>query len=410
MLAFILGLLIGAIVMAAWFLRRSAPPAPPEAPPAAPPPGQIERLAETGRRLAEVVHELNNPLTAILAFAQDLLRADPSSEQREALVVIQQQARRSRKLVRGLLDEVRATPLEVERIDAEAVVARVRPVFEREAERHGLRFTLALDQRLPPVEGDAAGIEQVLTNLLQNAFQATPRGGTVSLSTRVRGRLLEFVVQDSGPGIPPEHLDRIFDPFFTTKGAGEGTGLGLSVSQTIIRRHRGTLVGENVPEWDGGGARFTVALPFVERRKIDRDLLEDDLDGEGTAAGAGRRVLIIEDDDAVRVSVRRYLERFGWAAEEAIEGIAGAARALAESWDVVICDLRMPGRTGIEIYDQVTAANPELARHFVFVSGDALTGEVRAFRERTGMTVLEKPFELALLGAAVERAAGATRQ
>ena len=109
MLLFILGALLGAAAAAAWFLLRPQPPLPePESPDV--PSEQTERLAETGRRLAEVVHELNNPLTAVLAFAQDLLRADPSPEQREALMVIQQQARRSRKLVRGLLDEVRATP------------------------------------------------------------------------------------------------------------------------------------------------------------------------------------------------------------------------------------------------------------------------------------------------------------
>jgi CheY-like chemotaxis protein len=402
MLPFLLGLLIGSIAAAIWLLRRAPPPTPPALPAI---PEQTARLAETGRRLAEVVHEINNPLTAILAFAQDLLRADPSPEQREALTVIQQQARRSRKLVRGLLDEVRAEPIIAERIDTEAVIARVLPVFQREAERHGLRFSHTIDRNLPSVEGDSLGIEQVLTNLLQNAFQATPRGGTVTLATRVRGRLLEFVVQDNGPGIPPDQLERIFDPFFTTKGAGEGTGLGLSVSQTIVRRHRGTLIGENVPEWDGGGARFVVALPFLERRKIDRDLLDEEPEAEDSPGGEGRRVLLIEDDAAVRLSVRRYLERSGWVVEEAADGTAGAARALAEPWDVVICDMRMPGRTGIQIYDEVAATKGDFARRFVLVSGDAGSNEVRAFRERTGTVVLEKPFELSILGAAVLRAA-----
>lgn len=403
MLAFILGALIGAILTAAWLRLRPHPANPDPASSAGE--EQTERLAGTGRRLAEVVHELNNPLTAVLAFAQDLLRADPSPEQREALLVIQQQARRSRKLVRGLLDEVRATPYLALRIDAEAVIGRVLPVFEREADRHGVRFMHSVDRNLPSVEGDTSGLEQVLTNLLQNAFQATPRGGTVSLTTRVRGRLLEFVVQDNGPGIPPEHLDRIFDPFFTTKGAGEGTGLGLSVSQTIVRRHRGTLVGENVPDWEGGGARFVVALPFLERRKIDRDMAEDDFEGDAPSAGAGRRVLLIEDDSAVRLSVRRYLERFGWLVEEANDGAAGASRVLGEPWDVVICDLRMPGKSGIELFDMVAGTNGELSKRFVLVTGDGAAAEVRAFRERTGMVVLEKPFELSILAAAVERAA-----
>ena len=408
MLGFILGAVTGTILTAIWLLRRSAASSPPPAETSPPPTAgdQHDRLADAGRRLAEVVHELNNPLTAVLAFAQDLLRADPSPEQREALLVIQQQARRTRKLVRGLLDEVRAAPHAAEQIDAEAVIKRVLPVFEREAERHGLTFAHTIDRNLPSIEGDSAGLEQVLTNLLQNAFQATPRGGTVSLTTRVRGRLLEFVVQDNGPGIPPEHLDRIFEPFFTTKGAGEGTGLGLSVSQTIIRRHRGTLVGENLPDWEGGGARFIVALPFMERRRIDRDLLEDDFETETAPGGEGRRALLIEDDHAVRLSMRRYLERFGWHVEEASDGTGGVSRALSESWDLVICDLRVPGRSGIEIYDSVAAVNPALAKRFVLISGDAASREVRAFRERTGMVILEKPFELRILGAAIQRTAG----
>ncbi|HKP27918.1 MAG TPA: hybrid sensor histidine kinase/response regulator [Gemmatimonadales bacterium] len=408
MLGFILGALAGAILTAIWLLRRASTSGSPSPAPGSPLPApgdQNERLADAGRRLAEVVHELNNPLTAVLAFAQDLLRADPSAEQREALLVIQQQARRSRKLVRGLLDEVRAVPRVVERIDSEAVIARVLPIFQREAERHGIHFVNTVDRNLPSVDGDTAGLEQVLTNLLQNAFQATPRGGTVSLTTRVRGRLLEFVVQDNGPGIPPGHLDRIFEPFFTTKGAGEGTGLGLSVSQTIIRRHRGTLVGENVPDWEGGGARFIVALPFLERRRIDRDLMEDDFDSEPAPGGEGRTALLIEDDHAVRLSIRRYLERFGWHVEEAGDGTAGALRVLAEEWDLVICDLRVPGRSGLEIYDQVASANPGLAKRFVLITGDAGTNEVRAFRERTGLVILEKPFELRILGAAIQRTA-----
>jgi len=124
-----------------------------------------------------------------------------------------------------------------------------------------------------------------------------------------------------------------------------------------------------------------------------------------SSAGGGRRVLLIEDDGAVRLSVRRYLERFGWVVEEAGDGAAGASRVLGEAWDVVICDLRMPGKTGIEIFDMVAGTNGELAKRFVLVTGDGAAAEVRVFRERTGMVVLEKPFELSILAAAVERAA-----
>ena len=357
--------------------------------------------SDAGRRLAEVAHELNNPLTAILAFAQDLLQADPSPEQREALLVIQQQARRSRKLVRGLLEQVRATPPDMPQIKPSELVARVVPVFERDAARNGLRFNAGADPGLPLLEGDASGLEQVLTNLLQNAFQATPRGGAVTLITRVRGRLLEFVVEDSGPGIPADHLPRIFDPYFTSKAPGEGTGLGLSVSQTIVRRHRGTLVAENIPPWEGGGARFIVSLPFVDRRQRDREMTE-----EMPLPSNGRRALLIEDDEAVRLSMQRFLARNGWQVHEAHDGLAGLELALREAWDVIVCDVNLPGLSGLELFDRLQANDPDRIRNVLLVTGDSRAAPVVEFRKRTGATILEKPFELADFRRAVDQAAG----
>lgn len=397
-LAAFLGALLGAGGGYALAQRRrtsaSRGPAPDSAPHNTP------RLTDAGRRLAEVAHELNNPLSAILAFAQDLLHADPSSEQREALLVIQQQARRSRRLVRGLLEEVRATPVETPRVDPADLISRVVPIFERDAPRGGIRFTASADAGLPSLEGDAGELEQVLTNLLRNAFQATPRGGAVTLITRARGRLLEFVVEDSGPGIPEEHLPRIFDPYFTSKAPGEGTGLGLSVSQNIVRRHRGTLLAENIPPWEGGGARFVVSLPFVDRRRQDRD---PDVTRE---TAAPRRALLIEDDEAVRLSMRRYLERNGWLVEHAADGATGLTRAQNEPWHVIVCDLNLPGLSGMELFDRLHAADPARTRQLFFISGDTRAPEVVSFQRRTGVPILEKPFELTAFSRAVDQAAG----
>jgi nitrogen-specific signal transduction histidine kinase/ActR/RegA family two-component response regulator len=391
------GLLGAAIGVAAGvgLVRRRPPRATPES-------EQSKRLADAGRRLAEVAHELNNPLAAILAFSQDLVRADPPPEQREALRVIQQQARRARKLVRGLLEEVRAAPAEGPRIHPAELVSRIVPIFERDAERHGLQFSATADPDLPPLEADAGSLEQVLTNLLQNAFQATPRGGQVTLNIRARGRLLEFVIEDNGPGIPPEFLPHIFDPFFTSKQAGEGTGLGLSVSQDIVRRHRGTLTAENLPPWEGGGARFIVALPFIDRRKADRDATLEELAEPGAA---GRKILLVEDDEAVRLAMRRYLEKAGWVVGEATEGQDGLAQALKGEWDVIVCDVQTPGLSGIELYDRLEQERPGEGRRVVLISGDTTTPEVAEFCRRTGAAVLAKPFELAHFGEAVERAA-----
>jgi len=335
------------------------------------------------RRLARVAHELNNPLAAILAFTQDLLQADPTVEQQEALQVIAEQARRARQLVQGLLAEARAEVTAVPAlVHPRELAEAVRRVFERLCRERGQTLVFSAPGTLPPIEGNGTALEQALGNLLQNASQATPPGGAVTLTCRQRGRLVEFMVRDTGAGIPAEHLARIFTPFFTTKPAGEGTGLGLSVAQEIVHRHRGTLVAENVPAAEGGGAQFVIAIPF-DRRTRERD---------------PGRVLLVEDDADLRRALARYLSRQGWTVGEAAD-TAAALEALGRgSYDAVVSDAQLPGTTGMALHGQLG-----VGPRFVLISGDAGSPEVQAFRARTGVVVLQKPFELEALAAALGR-------
>lgn len=410
-LAAFLGVLLGAAatVLVLRQRRPAAPPAPDE---------HTVRLADTGRRLAEVAHELNNPLAAIQAFAQDLLQGDPSPDQHQALLVIQQQARRSRLLVRGLLEAVRVTPGQSDGIDPRSVLARIRPVFERTCVERGLAFGWMVPDNLPRIKGEEQDLEQLLTNLLQNACQATPPGGQVGLSARARGRLLDLVVQDSGPGIPPQLIGRVFEPFFTTKPAGEGTGLGLSVAQDIARSHRGTLVAENVPAWEGTGARFIVSLPFEDRRRDDRDPSDDTTETGAvpeavpiapeprrSPAGDGRRVLLVEDEEAIRLALRRFLERDGWKVEETADGSVAARLLDGGHYDAVLCDVGVPGISGIALYERLRNRNPALAKRMVLVTGDRGTAAVVSLRAEHGIDVMQKPFELTALATALDRAA-----
>ncbi len=344
---------------------------------------------DPARRLAHAAHELNNPLAAILAFTQDLLASDLSLEQQEALQVIAEQARRARQLVQELLAEARAEAAVAQAlVHPRELADRVRRVFDRLCRERGQTLVFEAPEKLPPIEGNGVALEQALGNLLQNASQATPPGGAVALTCRQRGRLVEFVVRDTGAGIPAEHLASIFTPFFTTKGAGEGTGLGLSLAQEIVHRHRGTLVAENVPDADGGGAQFVIAIPF-DRRSRERD---------------PGRVLIVEDDQGLRRALARYLARQGWTVEEAADGAAAIEALGRAAHDAVVSDARLPGTTGMALHDQMTPGP-----RFVLISGDAGSPEVQAFRERTGVAVLQKPFELEMLAAAL-RAGGRGRE
>lgn len=368
-----------------------------------------ERLADAGRQLSVVAHELTNPLTAILAFSEDLLNAEPAVEQREALMVIRHQARRTRLLLRGLLESLRGEGNAPARVPfaPSRLLERIGAVGARDCQSRGLHFTLSQTPDLPDLAGDESALEQVIANLLQNACQATPRGGKVTLTAQVRGRLLEFVVRDSGPGIAPEVMNHIFEPFYSTKPAGEGSGLGLSISQGIVRNHRGILTAENVPEADGGGARFVVALPFEDRRWRDRQATGEETEGGGPLpAGGGRQVLLVDDEPSVRLGLRRYLERIGWGVHEVADGRAALAALLPEErglrFDAIVCDLLLPGVSGMIVYGKVCAEAPKLQERMVLVTGDLELPEVRMFRDRTGAEVLEKPFAVEDLAARLD--------
>lgn len=374
---------------------------------------QAARLEAVGRMVSGVAHELNNPLTAILAFGQDMLSTARSEEDREALTVIVQQAQRCRVIVGDLLIFARNRRDERRRVAPAEVVQRVLRAFSRDEARHGVDLEVDIARDLPAIEIDVVGIEQVLTNLLTNAFQATPPGGRVSLRVRPRENRLLLLVEDTGPGIPPELLTRVFEPFFTTKDPGQGTGLGLAVSHTIVQQHGGTLTAENRTD-RASGARFVVALPFVERRAASREEpVEEPVAPVSVAGQRKRKVLVVDDEAMIRVAVRRALERRGWEVDEAADGEEALLRldvgGRPGDYDAVVTDLRMPGVSGIELCHRLEAEHPELARRLVVITGDTASTSVAAFLTEGSRPFLQKPFDMRVLADLLDRvAAGAT--
>lgn len=374
---------------------------------------QAARLEAVGRMVSGVAHELNNPLTAILAFGQDMLSTARSEEDREALTVIVQQAQRCRVIVGDLLIFARNRRDERRRVAPAEVVQRVLRAFSRDEARHGVDLEVDIARDLPAIEIDVVGIEQVLTNLLTNAFQATPPGGRVSLRVRPRENRLLLIVEDTGPGIPPELLSRVFEPFFTTKDPGQGTGLGLAVSHTIVQQHGGTLTAENRTD-RASGARFVVALPFVERRAASREEPAEEPIAPASVAGQRKRkVLVVDDEAMIRVAVRRALERRGWEVDEAADGEEALLRldvgGRPGDYDAVVTDLRMPGVSGIELCHRLEAEHPELARRLVVITGDTASPSVAEFLTGGSRPFLQKPFDMRVLADLLDRvAAGAT--
>ena len=380
---------------------------------------QAARLETIGRMVSGVAHELNNPLTAILAFAQDLLSQSRNVSDTEALTTIVQQSQRCRSIVLDLLTFARSKRDDREPMSPLTLVRRVLPALERQAADRGVRLEVQVPQDLPHLEANSSGMEQVLTNLVVNAIQAVKPGGQVIVKARVAENFLSLSVEDDGPGISAEVMPRLFEPFFTTKGPGEGTGLGLSVSHAIVEQHGGTLTAENRNPGERG-ARFTARLPYLDRRAAARTVPELPR-SEVTAQPAGavpavRRVLVVDDEGPIRVAIRRFLERRGWIVDEARDGhealellgLDPDGRFRADVYDAIITDLKMPGLTGIEIHDRLAAASPESAAKLVMITGDTASPEVAQFVSRLRQPLIQKPFDMRALADLLDRIVPAT--
>ena len=221
-----------------------------------------EKMAAVGHLVSGVAHEVNNPLTAILGFA-DLLMDNPQvpDAAKTDLRVILQEAQRTKQIVQNLLSFARQMPPQRKPVQLNSVLRRTLQLRSYDFASHGVEVEELLDESLPDVIGDSHQLQQVFLNILNNAYDAvreTGRPARILLQTRLFDGAAEVVFRDNGNGI--QHAERIFDPFFTTKGVGEGTGLGLSICYGIVREHGGEIACYNNP--DGIGATFVVRLPL----------------------------------------------------------------------------------------------------------------------------------------------------
>ena len=349
-----------------------------------------ERMASLGHTLAGVAHELNNPLAAIIGFAQLLLRDARTPDERSALETIHHEAARAGRIVKDLLAFARRQDAQPWKpVDLNAVVRHIADSQRYSIETRGIRRMVELAPSLPRVLGDASQLEQVVLNLVVNARQAlealldspaaTRQAPRLGIRTHAEAGRVVLEVADEGAGIPAAQRERIWDPFWTTKAEGEGTGLGLSVVHGIVTAHGGTIAVESEP---GEGTRFVVSLPAHDEAAGEED------------AGPERPldVLVVDDDaDTIALAVATLGDR-----GHAVLVAGGAAQALrlAEHtpFDVVICGLEAESG-GTELVHRLRQL-PSSRRARYVVAGESLDGAV----------ALAKPFDAGALRRAVEGA------
>jgi PAS domain S-box-containing protein len=363
---------------------------------------RVERLASLGTLIAGVAHELNNPLTAVRGFAQLLMMDSRPDEDREALQLIRREADRMAKIVSDLRLVARESQERTAygKVDVNDVVRHVLRVREYHLRTHNVVTETSLEADLPPVLGSRPDLEQVVLNLVMNAEQAfsdAAEDRVLSVrSYRASGRIC-VEVGDNGPGIAAEHLDRIFDPFFTTKAPGEGTGLGLSLVQRIVDEHGGQIAVQSVA---GLGTTFEVRLPLMPEH-----VAAAPPPPSTRPAGApvrSLRVLVVDDEEAIRRGVARFLQRRGHEVAQAAEGGEALRLIDGSDFDVVLSDLRMAGLDGLELLRRLREWRPEMVRRVIFFTGDPAGAAAVEVQSSHGARVLMKPLDFSALAAAVE--------
>ena len=364
---------------------------------------QSEKLSGIGEFVAGVAHELNNPLTSVMGFSELLAQADTNPQHKRHLEMIHKSALRCQKIVQSLLSFARRHKPERKAVCVNGLIEAALEILNYQLRTSNIEVVTCFDPQLPQAMVDPHQLQQVFLNLINNARQAIeahqPKGW-IKLFTTARGSHVRVTIQDSGPGIPPESFSKIFDPFFTTKEVGKGTGLGLSLCYGIIKEHGGTITPRSQP---GEGATFIIELPITHEPPADptekeRTPESDTLDAR---EGAGKKVLVIDDEEPILHMMRDALTCRGYQVDMAADGETGLRRLSQVRYDVTLCDWRMPGLNGQDVFERLRAKDRAQSDRIIFITGDVVNEKTRRFLEEQKRVCLPKPFTLAEFRAAI---------
>ena len=372
---------------------------------------QSEKLAALGELISGVAHELNNPLTTVTGYAQ-LLQEDASlpAHARRQISHIYEDASRAARIVANLLSFVRREDTRSDAVDINETLRHLSEMRTYQLQSENVRLTFEYSNDLPLVVGDSHQLQQVFLNIINNAQHALHEwrgGGTVSVETKrvlvegAPGVLVSFV--DNGPGIAPDHLRRLFDPFWTTKQAGEGTGLGMSISLDIVSRHGGRIWVESTM---GQGARFFIELPGA----TDETLQSADLDLSSTRNEAraedaehlenvveetveGAQILVVDDEEPVILLMSEVLGLDDHEVTPAFNGGEALALLQERDFNLIISDVRMPAVGGPTFFEILQTTRPDLLPRVVFVTGDTMSRSTQDFLRQANRPMLAKPFD-----------------
>jgi len=359
-----------------------------------------QKLDSLGSLAGGIAHDMNNVLAAILGMST-LLQMKRESDPLlvKSLQTIENAATRGRDLVKGLTDFARKGLQQARVMDLNELLLKELDLLVRTS-RQRFTFDVQLEDALPPIMGEQSTLASAFMNLCVNAFDAMPRGGTLTIRTHLDGDQVCLLVADTGEGIPAAILPRVTDPFFTTKAAGRGTGLGLAMVYGTVKAHGGSL---DIQSEVGVGTRIRLRFPAMPVEVS----VAGSCDCPGPTSEPDLRILLVDDDELIRSSVPPMLEQLGHQVETASSGLEAIRRLDAGlPADLVILDHNMPGMSGVDTLPRILQRRPDIQ---VLIATGFQDRELKALlTDFPAVTTIQKPFTLTelrqvLQGLAIKR-------
>ena len=359
---------------------------------------QSEKMSAIGQLISGVAHELNNPLTAILGYAQLLENEEIPVRAQDFVQKLYKQAQRTHKIVQNLLSFSRQRKPQRLQVDLRRVLEDTLALRDYDMKLNNIVVARDFPERIADVLADEHQLEQVFLNIINNAADAMlerTRGGTLRVRIFEENGEVCAEFHDSGPGI--KDIKRIFDPFYTTKSVGKGTGLGLSICYGIVKEHGGNVTAFNHPD---GGAAFQVRLPMVAKPSR-----------QPAAAPAARlsgplsgRILLLDDEEPVLEFEREVLRGAGADVVAFLNGEDAMTRLRSESFDAIILDGKMPGgHAGVDMYEWIRVNRPGLEKRVILAVSNPSDPDIQALTQQHGVPILAKPFDVSDLVSATRR-------
>jgi two-component system NtrC family sensor kinase len=351
---------------------------------------QSEKMSAVGQLISGVAHELNNPLTAILGYAQLLESEGLQDRAQDYVRKLFKQAQRTHRVVQNLLSFARQRKSQKTEVDLRKVLEETLTLREYDLKVNNIAIEREVDANTPLADADPHQMEQVFLNIINNALDAMlengPRG-TLKVKVYAKDKFVYVEFHDSGPGI--QDPKRIFDPFYTTKSIGKGTGLGLSICYGIVKEHGGDIVARNRAE---GGAILEVRVPITGQSTVTAEMEATPAKRELAIEGY---VLVAEEEEAVLEFERDVLVGAGARVVTVSSGEAMKGRLLTEKFDVVVTNGTQAQWGAREMFQWLKENCPGMEKRVLFTFSTLMDLDMRSFLQSNNIPFLVKPFEVA---------------